>query len=305
MAVIKDLSDILDEELVEGFQNLPHIDIANDLAGFRNLRQVEPTPAPDGVIIDNIIIDGPEPVPARLYKPADDANAPVIVWFHGGGFVGGDLNSNDPILIQWVIQAKCAVLSVDYRLAPEHPYPAALHDALTALQWVHTHLAPTKIIVAGASAGGCIAAGLALYVRDHDGPRIDHQILVIPALDDRHITPSSTMIDDPRVWNVRNSRAGWKAYLGDLNGTDIPIYAAPARADDLSNLPPATLFVEEYDGLRDEALNYAKQLEKNGVAHDCLFYPKTFHGHFAFVPTATVSQKAFQDILRTVMAVVR
>ncbi|MCK5576336.1 MAG: alpha/beta hydrolase fold domain-containing protein, partial [Sphingomonadales bacterium] len=137
------------------------------------------------------------------------------------------------------------------------------------------------------------------------GPNIDHQMLVIPALDDRHITPSSTLIEDPRVWNVKNSAFGWASYLGELAGGDVPIYAAPARADDLRNLPPTTLFIEEYDLLRDEALDYAQHLEKSGVLTATTLYPKTFHGHFAFVPSAKISQKTFMDILETVILISR
>jgi acetyl esterase/lipase len=306
---IEDLTPMLDPELAEAFRALPHVNLVDrsleELIAWRKAGAVTPTAAPAGVVIDNLEIPGRTPqaprVKVRVYRPAGALSAPVVLWIHGGGFVGGNVDGSDPLLIRWVRGAGCAAVSVDYRLAPEHPYPAAPDDCYATLQWIarspkELGVGPSRIAVAGASAGGCLAAAVALMARDLGGPKLCHQFLVIPVLDDRYVTPSSTRIGDPRVWNVGNSRAGWRYYLGARHGRDVPTYAAPAREANLSGLPPTTIHVEELDGLRDEAVDYASRLTLAGVRTELVVYPGTFHGHFAFIPQAAISKRTARDM---------
>ena len=306
---IDDLTPLLDPELAEVFRSLPRVNLVDlsveQLVARRKATAVPPTPAPSGVVIENSAIPGrtsaDPPVNVRVYRPSRARSAPVVLWIHGGGFVGGSVNGNDPLLIRWVRAAGCAAVSVDYRLAPEHVYPAATDDCYAALQWIAQApkalgVAPTRIIIAGASAGGCLAAAVALIARDLGGPELCHQFLVIPVLDDRYLTASSTRIADPRVWNVANSRSGWRYYLGPLHGGDVSSYAAPARATNLAGLPPTTIHVEELDGLRDEAVDYATRLTLAGVSTELVVYPGTFHGHYALIPQAEISKRTARDM---------
>jgi acetyl esterase/lipase len=260
-------------------------------------------------VIEDLDVPGRTPhdprVKVRVYRPTAARSATVVLWIHGGGFTGGSVNGNDPLLIRWVLGAGCAAVSVDYRLAPEHRYPAATDDCYAALEWIaeaprELGVTPMRIAVGGASAGGCLAAAVALMARDARGPALCHQFLVIPVLDDRYLTPSSTRITDPRVWNVANSRAGWRYYLGPLHERvherEVPAYAAPAREVNLAGLPPATIHVEEFDGLRDEAVDYANRLTLAGASTELVVYPGTFHGHFAFIPQAAISRRTARDM---------
>jgi acetyl esterase/lipase len=307
--LIDDLTPYLDPELREPFRRFPPVSFVDmteeQFVERRKALAVAPTPAPDGVVITNLEIPGRSSkhpsVKVRLYRPSRARSSTVVVWIHGGGFVGGDIHANDPLCIRWVLGSGCVVVSVDYRLAPGHPYPAAPDDCYAALEWVarapvELGIRPEKIAVAGASAGGCLAASVALMARDLGGPKLCHQFLVIPVLDDRFTTPSSTRINDPRVWNVSNARAGWRYYLGALHGGDVPTWAAPARETNLAHLPPTTIHVEELDGLRDEAVDYANRLTLANVSTELVVYPGTYHGHFAFAPNAAISRRTARDM---------
>jgi acetyl esterase/lipase len=181
---------------------------------------------------------------------------------------------------------------VEYRRAPEHPYPAALDDCYAALQWVGRNareigVAPEAIGIAGLSAGGGLTAALALMARDR-GEMVRFQLLDSPMLDDRRRTPSSRE-PDLQVWSRESNEYGWRSYLGERYGTDdVPDYAAPARAEDLTNLPPAFVAVGSVDGFRDEDIEYATRLSQAGVPTELHVYPGVPHGFgmFADIPAA-------------------
>ncbi len=182
-------------------------------------------------------------VGVRVHRPSDQqGDLPVLVWIHGGGHVLGTAAQDDPLLDEVVAELHCVAVAVDWRRAPEHPYPAALEDCYAAVAWVHENagalrLDPGRVVAAGASSGGGLAAGLALLTRDQGQYRLSGQVLIYPMLDDRAQTPSSTAVTDERIWNDRSNRLAWSAYLGSASA-DVPSYAAPSRAHDRSGPPP-------------------------------------------------------------------
>jgi acetyl esterase/lipase len=203
------------------------------------------------------------------------------------------------------------VVSVEYRLAPEHPYPAALHDCYAALSFLHAEAAALgvdtdRVALMGASAGGGLAAATAMLARDLGGPPVCFQMLQIPELDDRLETASMRAFVDSPVWNRPLAEQSWEAYLGPLHGTaDVPAHAAPARAEDLSGLPPAYVSTAEHDPLRDEGILYALRLLQAGVSVELHQFPGTFHGS-ALVTSAAVSRRAQGEVaavLRRVLGV--
>jgi acetyl esterase/lipase len=226
-------------------------------------------------------LDGNPDVTVRVYRPTTPgAVAGGIVQFHGGGFVAGDLDSEDERSVQYAADAGLVVVSVDYRLAPEDPFPAAAEDGYAALCWTSANatalgIDPTRLGVGGTSAGGTLAAATALRARNEGGPSLAFQFLLFPALDDRLTTRSQTFVGTPFV-DGSSSRRLWECYCpGDRR--DLSPYAAPARASDLSSLPPAYIVTAELDPLRDEGLDYARRLLEAGVPVDVRNYSGTFH----------------------------
>ncbi|MDW7982184.1 MAG: alpha/beta hydrolase [Thermomicrobium sp.] len=244
-------------------------------------------------------------VRVRLYRPIDvPSPLPVLLWIHGGGYVMGTPEMNDPQCAEFARALPALVASVDYRLAPEFPYPAPLEDCYAALCWVWeraTELGadPGRIAIAGASAGGGLAAGLALLARDRGEIPVRFQLLIYPMLDDRNQTPSSYEITDRRlIWTREWNLLGWRAYLGREPGSpDVPAYAAPARAADLRGLPQAYILVGTADLFRDEDIVYAQRLMQAGVLTELHVFAGAFHGFDAFAPTAWVSQRANAEVL--------
>ncbi len=230
---------------------------------------------------------------------------------HGGGFVIGSVEAEHAGAALMAIDSGAVVVSVEYRLAPEHPYPAGLHDCYAALAFLHAEAGalgvdPERLALCGASAGGGLAAATALLARDLGGPPVCFQMLHIPELDDRLETPSMRAFVDSPLWNRPLAVQSWKAYLGDLSGAaDVPPYAAPARAGDLSGLPPAYVSTAENDPLRDEGITYALRLLQAGVSVELHQFPGTFHGS-ALVTTAAVSRRAQREaalVLRQALGV--
>ncbi|MEU3166481.1 alpha/beta hydrolase [Streptosporangium sp. NPDC006930] len=231
----------------------------------------------------------------RIYRPSRAQGA--IVWMHGGGFVMGDLDTEHAWAVRLADGAGAVVISVDYRLAPEHRFPAALDDTYAVLTWASEHAAelgidPERIAVGGHSAGAGLAAAVALRARDQQGPRIRFQLLNQPGLDDRQQTWSARHFTDT-PWMTRDKvTAAWRHYLGS---TPASPYAAPARATDLSGLPPAYIATAEFCPNRDEEIGYALRLLEAGVSVELHQWPGTFHGSQAIL-SAEISQRQLAEL---------
>jgi acetyl esterase/lipase len=242
---------------------------AESIATIRNT----PFPAPplsDAVIRTDHAVPGDPPLPVRVHRPVDYEGAlPALLTIHGGGYMIGSYDMDDLLLDRWCPRLGIVGVSVEYRLAPETPYPGPLEDCYAALRWTHQHadelgIDPARIGVYGLSAGGGLAAGLALLGRDRDLP-LAFQLLDCPMLDDRQTSPS-IRAEGLYVWNAESNEFGWRSYLGDLYGSDdLPPYAAAARATDLTGLPPSCVVVGSIDGFRDEDVDYAQRLNRAGV----------------------------------------
>ncbi len=306
MDPITDLTPYLDPEIAQALQDRPAVDWTKnpDFDRIRKAMKPAPLEAPKGVTIANAMVpsfqEGKHEVPVRIYTPEKAPSKNTLLWVHGGGFLFGSVEENDAMSVRLVKKVGCNVVSVDYRLAPENPFPAGQNDCYAALLWADkgpTELggAQDRIAIGGGSAGGCLAAALALMARDLDGPAICHQFLVVPVLDNLLKTRSAHLIEDPRVWNRAKAKKGWELYLGGNNGEDVSPYASPARATDLTGLPPASIFVEEMDLLRDEAVEYANRLTASNVRTDLIVYAGTNHGHMNLAPTAEVSRRTARD----------
>jgi acetyl esterase/lipase len=267
-----------------------------------------PVPGRDALDISEELVPGPagaDPVPVRVYRPPGDGGArPAVVYVHGGGFVAGDLDTEDLRCVRLAHDGGCVVVSVDYRLAPEHRYPAPLDDCYAALSWTASSapalgVDPGRIGLAGASSGGNLAAATALLARDRGGPPVAFQCLVQPTLDDRMQTASAAFVGTPMVDGSDVARC-WDYYLGPERGDTSP-YAAPGRADDLAGLPPAYVMTAELDPLRDDGLRYAARLLEAGVSVEFHQFAGAFHG-FDLFPTA-ISRRALDELVTWVAAV--
>lgn len=254
---------------------------------------------------------------------------PAVLYVHGGGFSFGELDGPSPMARDVCVEADAVVVNVHYRLAPEHPFPAGFEDCYAVLCWLAENaddlgVDAGRIAVAGASAGGCLSAALCLAARDRGGPRVAFQTLLIPCLDDRGDTASMRAITDPRITNTRLVRSMWDVYLGrtdraadasssptaptSLNasasasesapasapasaGAATSPYAAPARADDLSGLPPAYVLTCGADPLRDEGLDYARRLMEAEVPVTVKNVPGAWHLFEAYVPDSDLARR--------------
>ncbi|PFG95868.1 acetyl esterase/lipase [Saccharopolyspora erythraea NRRL 2338] len=293
----------LDPELAAALPALPDLHI-HDLAAARErmaqLAARAEVPATEGLgIVDKSVraADGTL-VPIRVCRPLDVAGPlPALLLLHGGGFVMGSLESTTPQSVALCTGLPAFVVAVGYRLAPEHPYPAALRDSEAALRWVADAegVDTARIGVYGMSAGGGLAAALTLLVRDRGGPPIRFQLLDAPEVDDRLETPSARTFDDTPLWNRADAELSWRHYLSGCDGR-VPAYAAPARADDLSGLPPAYVSVYENDPLRDEGIAYASALLRAGVSVELHLFPGTFH-RSAIIAGAQVSRRQAAETL--------
>jgi acetyl esterase/lipase len=232
-------------------------------------------------------------VPARTGSPA-------LLFFHGGGFVTGGLETEDARCRQIARRTGILVISVDYRLAPEHPFPCAFEDCHDVARWTAAHAAEigvdaARIAVGGTSAGGALTAAVAMAVRDLGGPRLIYQLMLYPVIDHTMTTPSMKEFVTTPGWHQRNNVHMWRHYLGTEAPESVSPYAAPAAADDLSGLPPAYIMTAEYDPLRDEGLDFARRLLAAGVSVEIHHFPGTFHGFDAAAPEATVTRRALDE----------
>ena len=300
----------IDPELQPWVAMLPDIDLADIVASRAQsdelIRHLPPVQVPDGIGIREVSVpgrDGAPDVRARVYAPTEpsDSPRPGYVQIHGGGFVLGDLDMFEQAPVDIAAACGAVVVAPDYRLAPEHPFPAGLEDCYATLEWLAANAEELgvdrdRIAVGGESAGGGLAAGVALLARDRQGPALCFQMLDIPELDDRLDTDSMTNFVDTPLWNRPAAVLSWKYYLsGDPEKLGLQ-YAAPSRAEDLTGLPPAYVATCEFDPLRDEGLIYAQRLLASGVSTEVHHYPGTFHG-CSMVRGAAVTQRMEADKL--------
>ncbi len=265
-----------------------------------------PVPLPESVLVEDHHVEGFDghQVMVRIYRPAEARqNSPALYWIHGGGMVLGDVSMNDASCAEIAETLNVVVASVEYRLAPEFPYPVPMEDCYSGLEWFFSSadqfdVDASRIAIGGGSAGGGLAAGLAILARDRKQVAPCFQLLTYPMVDDRNETPSSYEITDTRVWNRDANQVGWDAYLDGEAGADVvPVHAAPARADDLSGLPPAIITVGDLDMFLDEDIAYAQALLQAGVPTELHVYPGAFHGSNTFVADADLSQRWKRDEL--------
>ncbi|MEU9561362.1 alpha/beta hydrolase [Streptomyces sp. NPDC048161] len=311
----------VDPELAPWLSLLPALDVGDAAAARATVEAMAaaapPFTLPEGVELSEHSVPGavgtPE-VPVAVFRPAGAGNAlPAVLYVHGGGFILEEGDGDRALAARWAAELGAVVVSVRYRLAPEHPYPAATDDCYAALEWLAANAAGlgvdrARIAVAGMSAGGGLTAALTLLARDRGGPVPCFQLLDIPELDDRLETSSMREFTDTPVWNRPNAVRSWRAYLGaDRDpAAPVPAYAAPARAENLAGLPPAYVAVSDLDPLRDEGLDYALRLVRAGVPTELHLFPGTFHGAAGFVPDTAVTRRMSEgalDALRRGLAV--
>lgn len=272
------------------------------------LRQY-PSPPVDSFLADRnadlreLTVPAEDGTPIRLsvFTPTDrDPNtpAPCVYWMHGGGMVMGDRFSQIDIPLQWLDEFGAVVVSVDYRLAPEATGTTLVDDCYQGLLWVVEHAAelgvdPARIVVAGVSAGGGLAAGVTLLARDLGTPVIAGQMLICPMLDHRNTTVSSHQFSgDPGVWTREMNEFGWRSVLGGLTDDEVPAYVSPALAEDLSGLPTTYLDAGSAEVFRDEGTDYASRIWAAGGQAELHVWAGGFHGFDALYPQAHISAAA-------------
>jgi acetyl esterase len=276
-----DARAILDEVAARG--RPPAAALSVEAAREQSAAFVERTSGPDVEEVFDVSVPGPDgPVPLRVYRPRGDGDRGVVVYYHGGGWVFGDLSKMDAACRHLASVSGRLVVSVDYRLAPEHPFPAGLHDCLAATRWVVENAGylggdPDRVAVGGDSAGGNLAAAVTLAFRDFDGPAIERQLLVYPATEAGFDTPSYEENAAGYYLERADCRWFWDHYLADELDGEHP-YASPLRARDLSDLPPASVLTCGFDPLRDDGLAYADRLAEAGVPVRRHHLPDQIHG---------------------------
>lgn len=295
------LQAVREQRLRDGARPLYEMSVpearAADLASIRAERgEVVPV----GGVSQRQVPGAEGPLDARLYLPAGDGPHPVVLYFYGGGWTLGNLDTCDGICRRICAEADCLVVSVGYRLAPEHPFPAAPYDCFAALRWVAREIGPlggdpSRLAVAGDSAGANLAAAVTLLARDHGGPPLACQVLVYPNTDHGAETASLRENTDPCFFSRRSVEWYWGHYLaGPADGAD-PL-ASPLRATDLSGLPAALVVTAEYDPLRDEAEAYARRLEQAGVRVESTRYDGVTHGFFTMTGPLESARRATSQV---------
>jgi acetyl esterase/lipase len=242
--------------------------------------------------------EGVDLVASVIARTDTSGTGPGIYHVHGGGMIAGNRMVGVSQIVPWIIEHDAVAVTVEYRLAPEFPDPIPVEDCYAGLVWTAEHAAEIgidldRLIIAGASAGGGIAAGVALLARDRNGPRLAGQVLMCPMLDDRDQTPSTRQFDSVGIWIRSSNLVGWNALLGDRRNTgEVSIYAAPARATDLSGLPPTFIDCGSAELFRDEDVAYATSLWCAGVQTELHVWPGGFHGFDMVAPHTALARAA-------------
>ncbi len=313
----RDLSEFLDPELKGpikmmlsqmppmSFDDLPAARAASKQMMAAMKTQMSDIP---GVITEDRTIPGPQGSPdvaVRIYRPEIQPGLlPALLWIHGGGYMLGDIEQEDFTAKQFTLAGECVVVSVEYRLAPEHPYPAPLEDCYAALKWLSAHanelgIDRSRIAIGGASAGGGLAAGLAILTRDRAEVKTIYQLLVYPMINDCNIAPASDTLPETLFWTRENNLIGWRSYLGCEPGSDdISCYAAAFRATNLEGLPPAYITVGDLDLFALEDIEYSRRLIEAGVPAELHVYTGGCHAFDMLVPNSNLSKRFVSDIHR-------
>jgi len=239
-------------------------------------------------------------VTVHIYRKSEHQNQSALLWVHGGGYLLGNAEDERARVIAEALD--CTVVSVEYRLAPEHPFPAGVNDCFAVLQWMaaessELNINPARIAIGGASAGGGMSAGVALMNRDKGGVPLAFQLLLYPMIDNLHATESGQYENHP-IWNQGTSFNAWEMYLDGSPGEAASPYAAASRATDLSGLPPAYICVGSEDLFRDEDVEYAQRLSAADIPCELAVFPGMYHGGDMFVPNATGSERLKTSFLR-------
>jgi acetyl esterase/lipase len=285
----------LDPQIAKVISSEPSGQVVAESLGAMRITTSKPSAPPSlGMDRRDYTVAGDPDLVIRVHRPANtEGPLPCVYSMHGGGYVLGSYAMDDARLDGWAGTFHCVGVSVEYRLAPETPYPGPLDDCYLGLKWIFDHhdelgLNPERVGVAGTSAGAGLAAALALLARDRGEVPLQFQLLDAPMIDDRQLTPSSQR-DDLVIFDRHSNEFGWRSYLGHLYGTpDVPGYAAPARATDLVGLPPTYICVGNVDGFRDDAIEFATRLNQAGVPTELHVYAGAPHGvkRFVDVPVA-------------------
>ena len=297
--------DLLDPEVAKAVTALPFEALTDEQVAMIRSVELPRVTAPDVESEDHTLPDEPE-VRVRVHRPKGATGSlPCVYSIHGGGYVLGSYTMDDALFNQLCPALGLVGVSIEYRLAPETPYPGPLEDCYRGLKWAYENAAQIgidrgRLGIRGISAGGGLAAGLALLARDRGEIPLAFQLLDCPMIDDRQRTISSQQSGLP-VWSRESNTYGWRSYLGALYGTDdVPYTAAAARAVDLSGLPPAYVSVGTVDGFLDEDVDYALRLNHAGIPTELHVYPGACHGYQMAVDSEVARQSArdAQDWLR-------
>ena len=285
------------EALPGGFNAIPDIDARRETLNGMLKAMTADLPPNENVVVEDRAIPGPEGAPeigVRIYRPANATGVlPGILFIHGGGMVLGNLDSDHLTAVMLCETIGAVMVSVDYRLAPENPAPAAIEDCYAGLQWMAANADElgfdlARLALFGLSAGGGLSIATALVSRDRGGPALCFMMPIYPQIDDRNETASSREIVDVGIWDRAGNIEAWEWYLG---GQPADQYSAPARATDLSGLPPAFIDVGDRDMFMDEDVEFANRLQDAGVPVALHVYPGAYHGSEVFAPTAELSQR--------------
>jgi len=300
---------------VKAMQNMPGGGLNLDdipaarAAGDEMMKSMkEQMPVIEGVTSEDRLVPGPANAPdiaVRIYKPISQSGTlPALLWMHGGGYIMGNIEHDDISGKLLTLAGECVTVSVEYRLAPENPFPAPVEDCYAALKWLASHVGElgvdaNRIAIGGASAGGGLAAGLALLARDRAEVDIIAQFLIYPMIDDCNIEPASDTLPDALFWTRESNLIAWRSYLGcEPGGDDISYYASASRAEDLSGLPPAYIAVGDLDLFAEEDVEYARRLINAGVPTELHVYPGGCHAFDGLAPDADISRQCTDDFYR-------
>jgi acetyl esterase/lipase len=289
--------DGLLEALPGGFNAIP--DIVQRRATVEAMLAGIEVPDNPNVTREDRTVPGPDGEPdisVRIYRPVNATTTlPGVYFIHGGGMILGNIAGEDPVATLICDQVNAVVVSVEYRLAPEHPHPAPVEDCYAGLVWMAKNAAdlgfdPDRLAIYGASAGGGLTIATALLARDRGGPPLTFMMPIYPMIDDTHETPSSREITDIGIWDRDGNIEAWNWYLG---GKPADQYAAPTRAEDLSGLPPAFVDVGTVDLFRDEDISFAQRLMQAGVPTELHVHPGSYHAAETFAADAALAKRTW------------